>query len=156
MRRQPSGCRSCAAHVQSQQSGLWRQVTVRSEVTFRQGRSDCTGSRLTWFLGWFCEPHTSRRTRFASRRSDGERTGEGVKLEAAIAAVGESDPTCATLREALARAKSQAQERPVADRIKHTNIFIERARKRVSSLQEDVKKAQAVVALAQEKLARKN
>ena len=63
-----------------------------------------------------------------------------LKLEAAIAAVGESDPTCATLREALARAKSQAQERPVADRMKHTNIFIERARKRVSSLQEDVKK----------------
>ena len=76
-----------------------------------------------------------------------------LKLEAAIAAVGESDPTCAKLREALARAKSQAQERPVADRIKHTNIFIERARKRVCSLQEDVKKAQAVVAVAQEKLA---
>ena len=41
----------------------------------------------------------------------------------------------------------------MADRIKHTNIFIERTRKRVSSLQEDVKKAQAVVVLAQEKLA---
>ena len=40
------------------------------------------------------------------------------KLEAAIAAVGDSDPTCATLREALARAKSQAQERPVADCIR--------------------------------------
>ena len=51
------------------------------------------------------------------------------KLEAAIAAVGESDPISATLKEALSRAKSQAQERPVADRIKHTNIFIERAKK---------------------------
>ena len=45
------------------------------------------------------------------------------KLEAAIAAVGDSDPTCATLREALVRAKSQAQERPVADRIKYTKHF---------------------------------
>ena len=76
------------------------------------------------------------------------------KLEAAIAAVGDSDPTCATLREALARAKSQAQERPVADRIKHTNIFIERAKKRVHALQEDVKMAQAAVVVAQEKLAK--
>ena len=47
------------------------------------------------------------------------------KMEVAIATMGYSDPTCATLREALARAKSEAQERSVADRIKHTNIFIE-------------------------------
>ena len=52
------------------------------------------------------------------------------KVEAAIDAVGESDPTCATLREALARAKSQAQERPVANRIKHTNIELEKAKKK--------------------------
>ena len=76
------------------------------------------------------------------------------KLEAAIAAVGDSDSTCATLREALARAKSQAQERPVADRINHTNIFIERAKKRVNTFQEDVKIAQAAVVVAQEKLAK--
>ena len=37
--------------------------------------------------------------------------------------------------------------------LKHTNIFIERAKKRVSSFQEDVKKAQAAVVFAQEKLA---
>ena len=76
------------------------------------------------------------------------------KLAAAIAAVGDSDPTCATLREALARAKSQAQERPVADRIKHTNIFIERAKKRVRAFQEEVEMAQAAVLVAQEKLAK--
>ena len=69
-------------------------------------------------------------------------------------ASGDSDPTCATLREALARAKSQAQERPVADRIKHTNICIERAKKRVHAFQEDVKMAQAAVVVAQEKLAK--
>ena len=45
-------------------------------------------------------------------------------------------------------------KRPVADRTKSTTIFIERAKKRVTSLQEDVVKAQAVVAQAQEKLAK--
>ena len=66
-----------------------------------------------------------------------------TKLETAIAAVGDSDPISVTLKEALSRAKSQAQERPVADCIKHTNIFIERAKKRVASLQQDVTNAQA-------------
>ena len=41
----------------------------------------------------------------------------------------------------------------MADRIKHTNIFIERAKKRVHALQ-DVKMAQAAVVVAQEKLAK--
>ena len=40
------------------------------------------------------------------------------KLEAAIAAVGDSDAISVTLKEALSRAKSQVQQRPVADRIK--------------------------------------
>ena len=71
-----------------------------------------------------------------------------TKLEAAIAAVGDSDPISVTLKEALSRAKSQAQERPVADRIKHTTIFIERAKKRVASLQQDVTNAQAAVVQA--------
>ena len=76
------------------------------------------------------------------------------KLEAAIAAVADSDPISVTLKEALSRAKSQAQERPVADRIKHTNIFIERAKKRVASFQQDVTNAQAAVVQAQEKSAK--
>ena len=46
-----------------------------------------------------------------------------TKLEAAIAAVGDSDPISVTLKEALSRAKSQAQERPVADRIKTHEHF---------------------------------
>ena len=53
----------------------------------------------------------------------------------------------------MSRAKSQAHDRPVADRIKHTNIFIERAKKRVASFQQDVTNAQAAVVQAQEKLA---
>ena len=77
-----------------------------------------------------------------------------TKLEAAIATVGDSDPISATLKEALSRAKSQAQECPVMDRIKHTNIFIERAKKRVVAFQQDVTNAQAAVVQAQEKLAK--
>ena len=68
-----------------------------------------------------------------------------TKLEAVIAAVGDSDPISATLKEALSRAKSEAQERP--------NIFIERVKKRVVAFQQDVTNAQAAVVQAQEKLA---
>ena len=57
-----------------------------------------------------------------------------AKLEAAIAAVGDSDPISVTLKEALSRAKSQAQERPVEDRIKHTTVFIERGSFRSSKM----------------------
>ena len=50
-----------------------------------------------------------------------------TKLEAAMAAVGESDPTFAGLQDALKKAKAQAQVRPVADRIASSKVFIERA-----------------------------
>ena len=142
-----------------------RQESIRGRG-FAQGRRGSADGRRNSVPG--------RRGSTGGRRQDGaanptrQEEGRGLppdevmanararvsKLEAAIAAVGDSDPTCATLRKALARAKSQAQERPVADRIKHTNIFIERAKKRVHALQEDVKMAQAAVVVAQEKLAK--
>ena len=43
-----------------------------------------------------------------------------TKLEAALAAVRESNPTYARLQDALKKAKAQAQVRPVADRIAST------------------------------------
>ena len=46
-----------------------------------------------------------------------------TKLEAAMAAVGESDPTYEGLQDALKKAKAQAQVRPVADRIASSKVF---------------------------------
>ena len=43
-----------------------------------------------------------------------------AKLEAAMAAVGEADPTFSHLQEALKKAKAQCQVRPVEDRIAAT------------------------------------
>ena len=54
-----------------------------------------------------------------------------------------ADPTYLTLQDALKKAQAKAQSEPVQDRIKQTQVFIERARKRVTKAQEDVEKAQA-------------
>ena len=56
-----------------------------------------------------------------------------TKLETAVAAVGESDPSFPAHQEALKKAKAQAQVRPVEDRISSTKVFIERAKKRVNA-----------------------
>ena len=75
-----------------------------------------------------------------------------TKLEVAMAAVGETDPTFGALQEALKKAQSQAQARPVADRIASTKVFIERAKKRVTVCREEVSRAQELFAQAQTKL----
>ena len=75
-----------------------------------------------------------------------------VKLEAAMAAVGETDPTFGHLREALKTAKAQCQVRPVEDRIASTKDFIERARKRIVACQAEVSQAQEALVKAQSKL----
>ena len=61
-------------------------------------------------------------------------------------------PAVTGLKEALRQARLQAQVRPVDDRIKATKMFIERSRKRVDSVGEEVTKAQEAVLEAQAKL----
>ena len=60
--------------------------------------------------------------------------GRVVKLEAAMAAVGEADPTFSHLQEALKKAKAQCQVCPVEDRVVATKDFIERAKKKPKSV----------------------
>lgn len=78
--------------------------------------------------------------------------GRVVKLEAAILAVGESDPTYPGLFDALKRARSQAELRPVQDRIAATETFLERARKRAQKERQEVEKARAILCAAEAKL----
>ena len=54
-----------------------------------------------------------------------------VKLEAVLETLGEEDETYLTILAALKKAQSQAQERPVSDRIVATKSFLLRAQKRV-------------------------
>ena len=75
-----------------------------------------------------------------------------VKLEAAITALGENNPAVPRLREELQRVRSQAQVRPVNQRITWTQEFIARAQKRVEGMRTDLVKAQEAVAKAQETL----
>ena len=74
------------------------------------------------------------------------------KLESAISVLDENDPTVLALKEALRQARSQTQVRPVDERIESTKLFIERAKKRVLSCQEEVAKAQAVLREAEAKV----
>ena len=74
-----------------------------------------------------------------------------TKLEAALAAVGETDPTHPILFEALQHARSQAQVRPLQDRIEGTKMFIERAKKRVLKCREACEGAQKVLDEAEAK-----
>ena len=56
-----------------------------------------------------------------------------AKLEAAMVAVGESDPTYPSLFDALQKARALAEVQPVQDRIASTESIITRARKRVET-----------------------
>ena len=60
------------------------------------------------------------------------------KLEAAISVLDKNDPTVLALKEALRQARSQTQVRPVEERIESTKLFIERAKKRVTSCREEL------------------
>ena len=76
-----------------------------------------------------------------------------TKLEAAVLAMGESDPEHPGLQVALKKARSQVQEKPVQDRIGGTELFLERARKRVAAARQEVEKAKEGVVSAEGKLA---
>ena len=69
-----------------------------------------------------------------------------VKLEAAIVAIGYEDPAATGLKEALAKARVQAQLRPVQDRIAHTEAFLDRSRKKMEALSAEVSRIQEVMA----------
>ena len=69
-----------------------------------------------------------------------------VKLEAAIMAIGDEDLAVAGLKEALAKARAQAQLRPVQDRIAHTEAFLDRSRKKMEALSAEVSRIQEVMA----------
>ena len=62
-----------------------------------------------------------------------------TKLEAAIQAVGEDDPAVMGLKEALQKARIQAQLRPVQDRISHTEAFLNRSRKRLETMMSEAR-----------------
>ena len=65
-----------------------------------------------------------------------------MKLEAALAAVGEAVPTFSHLQEALKKTKAQCQVRPAEDRIASSKEFIERAKQRIVVCQSEVSQAQ--------------
>ena len=77
------------------------------------------------------------------------------KLEAAVQAVGESDPTHPALHDALKRARAQAELRSVQDRISATETFFQIARNGEKDLQE-TEKARAVLSVAEAKLHQEN
>ena len=74
-----------------------------------------------------------------------------TKLEAAVLAIGESDPEYPGLQDALKKARSRAQEKPVQDH-GGTELFLERARKRVVAARQEVEKAKEGVVSAEGKL----
>ena len=76
-----------------------------------------------------------------------------TKLEAVMLAIGESDTAYACLQDALKTARSQAQVKPVQDRIGGTEMFLKRARKRVAAARQEVEKAKEGVVSAESKLA---
>ena len=71
-----------------------------------------------------------------------------AKLEATIFAVGESDPTFRG-QEALKQARRQAQVQPVESRIKSSEFFFERAKKRVEEAHKEVEDANSKVVAAE-------
>ena len=75
-----------------------------------------------------------------------------MNMEAAMAAVGESDPAFSHLQEALKKAKAQCQVRLVQDRIASSKDFIERAKKMIVDCEAEVSQAKEVLAKVQSKL----
>ena len=68
-------------------------------------------------------------------------TTEAQLLEAAIAALGETNPHARLLKDALQAAKSKSKVPLVADRIEACKTFIERAKRRVVPAEEIMKRA---------------
>ena len=71
-----------------------------------------------------------------------------AKLEVAMNAVGEDDPTYPALRDSLKQARVQAKVRPVEDRIKATTSFIEWSKRRIGEHQANILRLQEQLAEA--------
>ena len=71
-----------------------------------------------------------------------------VKLQGVLTTLGEDDEMYPTILEALRKAQSRAQERPVSERIQSTQWFVDRKRKRVERAKDIVAKARDTLASA--------
>ena len=71
-----------------------------------------------------------------------------LKLQGVLTTLGEDDEMYPTVLEALKKAQSRAQERPVSERIQSTQSFIDRKQKRVERAKEIVAKARDTLASA--------
>ena len=83
-----------------------------------------------------------------SGHGHGQRTGQNVEVGSSHDGRGR-DPG---LLEAFKKARAQTQAKPVQDRIAGTELFLERARKRVEGCRQDVEKAREAFAAAEAKL----
>ena len=72
-----------------------------------------------------------------------------AKFESALRTVGEDGETFSTLMAALKKAQSQAQERPIPDRVAATRSFLERSEKRVEGTRRAVGRAKEELAKAE-------
>ena len=68
-----------------------------------------------------------------------------VKLRSVLATLGDDDEASATIKAALQKAEVQAQERPVSEQIKSTQLYIGRTEKRVEQARQAVIVAREVV-----------
>ena len=75
-----------------------------------------------------------------------------VKLEAAMHAVGEGDPTEQALEEALKKARNQAQAQPFKDRIVAKEFFLGRSRKRTFGFPEEAEKEKDLIPAVEDRL----
>ena len=71
-----------------------------------------------------------------------------LKLQGVLTTLGEDDETYPTILEALKKAQSRAQERPVSERIQSTQSFVDRKRKRVERAKEIMAKVRDTLASA--------
>ena len=82
-----------------------------------------------------------------------EATARVERLEAALKLLGEDDPDAEPLKIALKRAKSQAQVRPVGERLDLCLQYISRVKRQVARAEEHVREAKEAQVQMEEKLA---
>ena len=112
----------------------WSTSTVCEVAGSREISTTSTCEESSGVSSW----QSSRCARPAPR-------GSGLEW-AAMAALGDSDPTYTILQEALKIAKALMHVRPVDERIASSKTFIDRAKKRIGSCREEVVLAQEVLA----------
>ena len=119
-RKSPTPAFPGSSGVHAGQTGIHPRAWIcpRSSRICRRSSQLC--SRTSWFHRGRRQDGAANPTRQEGRGLPPDEVMANARarvsnLEAGIAAVGDSDPTCAMLREALARAKSQAQECPVVE-----------------------------------------